>query len=154
MTKAVAVLVTLIALLVPVASVNAAATSTTWHFTTLVNPIPVTCAGPFTGITLAEATGNGVGHFTVNSTGDWFTFTFAGDGTVTGALPGTVFSGHITVWFGSEDNNQNTVQHAIFAFHGVNVADPSQTLQMEAHFNFTVNANGVVTATPIAVSCH
>ena len=136
-----------------VATASAAgAFTTTTHTDTLRGGIPVTCAG--TGVSLINATGNGVQHLTVNGTGDWFTETFAGVGTLTMLPPGTTYQGHVQTWFGSEDNNQNGVVHATLNFDGSSVADPSQILHMHAAFDVTVNANGEITANHFTVDCH
>ncbi len=135
---------------VATASANGAFTATT-HVDTLRGGIPVTCAGP--GVSVINATGNGVQHLTVNGTGDWFTTTFAGEGTLMMIPPGTTYQGHVQTWFGSEDNNQNSVVHATLNFDGASVADPSQILHMHAAFDVTVNANGQVTANHFTVDC-
>ena len=135
-----------------VATASAAgAFTTTTHVDTLRGGIPVTCAGP--GVSLINATGNGVQHLTVNGTGDWFTETFAGEGTLTMLPPGTTYQGHVQTWFGSEDNNQNSVVHATLNFEGTNVVVPSQILRMHAAFDVTVNANGVMTVSNFTVNC-
>ena len=135
-----------------VATASAAgAFTTTTHVDTLRGAIPVTCAGP--GLSLINATGNGVQHLTVNGTGDWFTETFAGVGTLTMLPPGATYQGHVQTWFGSEDNNQNSVVHATLNFDGANVADPSQILHMHAAFDVTVNADGTITADHFTVDC-
>ncbi len=136
-----------------VATASAAgAFTTTTHVDTLRGGIPVTCAG--TGVSLINATGNGVQHQTVNGTGDWFTETFAGEGALTMVPPGATYQGHVQTWFGIEDNNQNGVVHATLNFDGASVADPSQLLHMHAAFDVTVNANGVPTASHFTVDCH
>ena len=135
---------------VATASAAGAFTATT-HVDTLRGAIPVTCTG--TGVSLINATGNGVQHLTVNGTGDWFTETFAGEGTLTMIPPGSAYQGHVQTWFGSEDNNQNNVVHATLNFDGTNVADPSQILHLHAAFDVTVNANGQPTANHFTVDC-
>jgi hypothetical protein len=115
-------------------------------------------------LALVPITGNAVQHLTVNGAGDgWFTTTFAGDvqlfagqviddqGDVIAVGP-LLYSGHLTTWFGAEDNNQNGVFHATLTFHGAN-ADGSQSLSLHANFDVTTNANGPITATPTNVSC-
>lgn len=109
-------------------------------------------------------TGNAVQHLTVNGAGDgWFTTTFTGDvqlfeGQViddqgdVAAVGDLLYSGHLTTWFGAEDNNKNGVFHATLTFHGTS-PDGSQTLSLHANFDVTVNANGTITATPTNVSC-
>ena len=135
---------------VATASAGGAFTTTT-HVNTFRGPIPVTCSGP--GLSLINATGNGVQHLTVNGTGDWFTETFTGDGTLTMVPPGTTYQGHVQTWFGTEDNNQNNVAHATLNFDGANLADPSQILHLHAAFQVTVNANGDMTVSNFTVDC-
>jgi len=152
---------TLLALTMSVVPAGAAGAFTfTTHITEIHDVIPATCAGGFTGATLVNGTGNGVEHGTVNSTGDWFTSTFEGQGTVqevTGPpskpVFGPVFQGHIQEWVGAEDNNQNNVFHATFNFKGNNVAAPFQALSEHINVDFTVNANQVPTATHFDVRC-
>ncbi len=134
----------------------AGAYSTTTHVSSITAGIPVTCAGVGTGFSLFNATGNGVTHLNVNGTGDWFTTTFAGDGTLlqtAGPDAGVLYQGHIAEWFGAEDNLQNGVQHATFNFDGASVADATQTLRMHAAFDVTLNPDGTVTASHFTVSC-
>jgi len=141
-----------VAVAASVATASAAgAFTTTTHVDTLRGAIPVTCTGP--GLSLIDATGNGVQHLTVNGTGDWFTETFAGEGTLTMVPPGATYRGHVQTWFGSEDNNQNSVVHATLNVDGANVADPSQILHFHAAFDVTVNANGVPTAQHFIADC-
>src|SRR4029077_1020379 len=103
----------------------------TIHISSLSDVIPVTCAGGFTGVTLVQATGNGVQHSTVNGAGDfWLTATFEGQGTIVqtaGPERGQVFAGHVMDWFGLESNLQNSVLHATFNFNGSNAT--GQTLR-------------------------
>ena len=132
----------------------AGAWSTTIHVSSINAAIPITCAGP--GLTIVSGTGNGVQHVNVNGTGDWFTQTFEGQGTLVqtaGPEAGAVFQGHIVTWFGVEDNNQNGVQHATFNFDGGNLANPADTLGMHAAFDVTTNADGTITANHFTVSC-
>ena len=147
--------VSLLGLLLTVTPAQAAgAFSQTQHITTLTDNIPVTCAGPFTGATLVNATGNGVVHFNANSTGDWFTTTFEGQGTIVqtaGPQAGEVFTGHVMDWFGFEGNLQNSVFHATFNFDGTNAA--GQSLGMHAEAQFTLNPNGSFSGSHINVSC-
>jgi len=130
--------------------------SDTVHVSSDSGAVPVTCAGPLTGLSIVNATGNGVQHLNVNGTGDWFTMTFAGEGTLVqtaGPNAGIVYQGHVEDWFGAEDNLQNGVVHATFNFDGVGVADPSQSLRMHAAFDVTLNADGTVTASHFTVAC-
>lgn len=109
-------------------------------------------------------TGNAIQHLTVNGAGDgWFTTTFEGstqlfEGVVidnngdVAPVGDLLYTGHLTTWFGAEDNNQNGVVHATLSFHGT-TADGSGSLTLHAAFDVTANANGTVTATPTNVSC-
>jgi hypothetical protein len=139
----------------------------TIHISTLKDVIPAGCTGPGSAVQ-NDATGNGVQHFTANSTGDWFTATFEGQDMLTEGLAGKpdamgnatfisnggpTFKGHMMEWFGFEGNLQNQVMHATFNFKGTNVVDSTQTLSIHAAFDVTVNANGTVTANHFNVSC-
>jgi hypothetical protein len=129
-------------------------TSTT-HINILTDNIPVTCAGPFTGATVVNATGNGVVHFNVNGAGDsWFTTTFEGQGTIVqtaGPQAGEVFQGHLMDWVGAASNLNNSLFHATFNFDGTNAA--GQSLRMHAEAQFTVNTDGSMHLTRLDVSC-
>ena len=132
----------------------AAGWSQTIHVDSVNGGLPITCGGP--GLSIINATGNGVQHLNVNGTGDWFTETFEGQGTLVqtaGPDAGIVYQGHVVTWFGAEDNNRNGVQHATFNFNGTSVANPAVTLSMHAAFDVTTNANGTVTASNFTVSC-
>jgi hypothetical protein len=97
-------------------------------------------------------TGNIVEHFTVNSTGDWFTATAEGAATVADSGTGaTLWSGHATAWFGFEGNNNNLVQHAILDGHGT-LADGT-SLRIHQEFQFTMNAQGVITVFNMRTTC-
>lgn len=153
---------TLLALTFSVVPAGATGAQTfTTHIDQIHDVIPATCAGPFTGVSLVNATGNGVQHGTINSTGDWFTATFEGQGTVqqvtftqAGPVAGAIFQGHVQEWIGSEDNLQNAVPfHATFNFQGTNVANPAQALAMHIETQWTINANGTTTVQRFTVSC-
>jgi len=123
------------------------------HITAVSAAIPVTCGGS-TGLTEYSATGNGVKHFNANSTGDWFTFTFEGQGTVSqtaGPLEGDVFQGHVVDWTGVAMNLQNGLFHATFNFDGTDAA--GQSLRMHVEAQFTVNTDGSPHLMRIDVSC-
>jgi len=109
-------------------------------------------------------TGNAIQHLTVNGAGDgWFTTTFEGstqlfegflidqNGDVA-PVGDLLYTGHLTTWFGSEDNNKNGVFHATLSFHGTS-PDGNASLSLHAAFDVTMNANGTVTATPTSVNC-
>jgi hypothetical protein len=130
----------------------AGAFSETTHITTLTDHIPVTCARPFTGVTVVHATGNGVVHFNANSTGDWFTTTFEGQGTIVqtaGPQAHEVFTGHVMDWVGVENNLTNGVFHATFNFNGADAAG----LSMHAEVQATLNPDGSPNISHINVSC-
>lgn len=132
----------------------AGASSQTIHITTWTDNIPVTCAGPFTGATVVHATGNGVAHFNANRTGDWFTTTFEGQGTIVqtaGPQAGEVFTGHVMDWFGAANNLTNGLFHGTFNFDGTNAA--GQSLGMHAAVLFTLNPDGSMNLSHIDVSC-
>lgn len=137
------------------ASASGAFTSTMpLHDFALSDVIPVSCSSAFSGTTAFSATVNGVMHLTGNGTGFWFTTTAAGPGTVAVSdVAASPFQGHVELWFGLEDNLQNSVVHATFNFHGTSLANASQTLAMHAAFDVTVNANGTLTANHFTVSC-
>jgi hypothetical protein len=143
------------------------ATTITNHFSTLfliATPPPAVPAGcpiqlPFAAV---SNSGNGVMHLTVNSTGDWFTMTFEGNATISPVtfdasgnpvLGAPTFSGHIQVWDGGADNLQNMVFHVTANFQGTSLTNPGQTLDLHANFGATLNANGLITATPTNVTC-
>jgi hypothetical protein len=141
-------------LLIATPAEAAGAFTATRHISTLSDSIPVTCAGGFTGFTNVRATGNGVEHLTVNGTGDWFTSTFEGQGTIVqtaGPIAGKVFTGHVMDWFGFEGNLQNSVFHATFNFNGSSAT--GQSLAMHAEAQFTVNTDGSMHLTRINVRC-
>jgi len=141
-----------VALSLPASASGAFTSTTPLHNAPFSDTIPIACTGP--GTTTFTAIANGVQHLTVNGTGSWFTVTAAGQGTVVVSdVAASPFQGHVELWFGAEDNLQNSVTHATFNFHGASVADPSQTLAMHAAFDVTVNANGIPTANHFTVSC-
>jgi hypothetical protein len=123
------------------------------HITTVSAAIPVTCGG-FPGLTVYSATGNGVHHVNANSTGDWFTFTFEGQGTVSqtaGPFAGDAFQGHVVDWTGAATNLQNGLFHTTFNFDGTDAA--GQSLRMHVEAQFTVNTDGSPHLMRIDVSC-
>lgn len=131
------------------------ATTVTTHISSLSRAIPVTCGGAFVGVTVWQATGNGVIHTTVNGAGDfWGTDTFEGQGTIVqtaGPLAGDVFTGHVMDWGGAESNLANAVFHATFNFDGSDAA--GQALHMHAEAQLTFNTDGSPHITRIDVSC-
>ncbi len=95
------VIATALSLAIPGGVVKASGAFTqTVHFSLFRATVPVTCAGAMTGVTAANATGNGVGHQTGNANGSWDTSTVTGDGTITISPPGTTYQGHIQEWDG------------------------------------------------------
>lgn len=134
-------------------------------------PLPAGCWMPSTDAVMSTF-GNAIEHFTANKANDdWFTSTYTGDASVypiVFASPGVpmldqnendvldtsgtpLATGHLTTWFGQEDNKQNGVFHATLHFNGVE-ADGTP-VSIDGHFQFATNANGNVTATPENVSC-
>lgn len=116
--------------------------------------------------------GNGIFHDTMNKTGDWFTTTYTGDAAVyplvedSNGVPafdpntmndivdssGTpLATGHLTQWFGSEDNNKNGVQHATVHFNGTD--KDGHPVSLFGHFQFAINAHGDPTAMSGAITC-
>ncbi|HEX4864520.1 MAG TPA: hypothetical protein VFV02_10630 [Acidimicrobiales bacterium] len=122
---------------------------------------------------LVSTNGNAVAHGIGNNTGFWFTTTFTGQAEAlplvldtngnpipdpnntgndlvdTTAAP--IATGHMTTWFGSEDNNKNGVFHATLTFHGTDIA--GNPADISGHFQFAMNANGQPTAMVGTVSC-
>lgn len=106
---------------------------------TFVDVIP--CLGVPGTITL---TYNGVFHVTVNKAGDlWAT------GTETGSLIAVpldtslpTYTGHFTAWFGTSDNNQNSVDHSTFSIRATGSDGSTITFHDTAHMS--TNANGVI----------
>jgi len=130
-------------------------------------PLPADCwANP--GLAIVSTTGNAVQHFTVNKADDfWFTTTYAGDAAVYPVAQPVTFddngnvvvdtsngpldTGHLTTWFGEEDNKQNEVNHATVSFHGTNAA--GQAVNLNAHVQYGSNANGDPTVSNASVNC-
>jgi hypothetical protein len=133
--------------------------------------LPANCWLPDT-YALMSTDGNAVLHTTTNRAQDfWMTTTYTGDAV---ALPlvfnqdgsiatdgnqndmvdqtaAPLATGHLTVWFGVEDNNKNGVQHATVSFQGVE-ADGTP-VNLTGHFQFATNAQGEPTAIKGSVSC-
>jgi hypothetical protein len=108
--------------------------------------------GPGCGQADAYINGNGVFHMTVNKAGDsWVTGTVEGQFIVVDGSGNTVGTGHAQSWFGSEDNNQNGVQH--FTSNGyANMLDGTR-IGFHAEGQFAMNANGVVTVNRTTFDC-
>jgi hypothetical protein len=114
-------------------------------------------------IAFVPTKGNAIQHDTENSTGFWFTSTVTAqvdlfEGTIideeddVAPVGDALYTGHLTTWFGEEDNNQNGVTHSTVNFQGTSLSDGSH-LRIHGNFDFTMNANGDITANPINVSC-
>lgn len=133
--------------------------------------LPAGCWLPSTDAIMSTF-GNAIMHSTVNKANDfWFTTTYTGDAAVypiVFASPGVpqvdqnnndvldtsgtpLATGHLTTWFGQEDNKQNGVMHATLSFKGVE-ADGT-AVSLTGHFQFATNANGTPTASVINISC-
>jgi hypothetical protein len=162
------VTVAAIVFLVSGAPASASGTITvTNHFSTLfliaTSPpdLPPGCPVqlPFAAV---SNSGNGVMHFTMNSTGDWFTMTFEGNATISPVtfdsngnpvLGAPTFSGHLQVWDGGANNLQNRVFHVTANFQGTSLTNSTVTVDLHANFGATFNANGSITATPTNTTC-
>jgi hypothetical protein len=132
--------------------------------------LPSTCwLSPDDGIVSTD--GNAIQHSTFNKTGGWFTTTYTGGAAVyplvlNNGVPvqdpntgnnevdttnGPLATGHLTTWFGNEDNNKNGVTHATASFHGT-LADGT-AVNLNGHFQVATNANGVFTVVGGGVTC-
>jgi hypothetical protein len=125
---------------------NGAATCTV-HLKEVTFPMPVGSASCLPAGTILW-TVNGVLHVTLNKLSDpvpdsWVTstmtgpFTFFPDNATVSTL-----SGHGTAWFGSENNNQNNVQHFTVNFE-VHSADGTTT-KLHINADMTISASGNV----------
>lgn len=130
-------------------------------------PLPDGCwANP--GIAIVSSDGNAIQHFTLNKAQDfWFTSTFTGDAAVYPVVQPVQFdnngnvivdtsgpalyTGHLTTWFGQEDNNKNGVTHATVSFHGASPA--GTTVNLNGHIQYATNAAGQPTAQVAAATC-
>jgi hypothetical protein len=131
---------------------------------------PALPAGCWANPTLAivSVDGNAVQHVTVNKAQDfWFTSTFTGDAAVYPVVQPVQFdsdgnvivdtsgpalyTGHLTTWFGQEDNNQNGVDHATVSFHGADAA--GNMVNVNGHVQYATNAAGQPTAQVARVTC-
>jgi hypothetical protein len=116
--------------------------------------------------------GNAVLHTTVNRAQDfWLTTTYTGDAV---ALPlvfnpdGTIAvdsndndvvdqtaaplaTGHLTVWFGTEDDKQAGVQHATVSFHGTEANGTA--VNLDGHFQLVMDSVGNRKVIKGSVSC-
>jgi hypothetical protein len=117
--------------------------------------------------------GNLIEHGIGNKTGFWYTSTFTGTAGVYPIVfdpqhPGkpllddngndvvdttqpSAANGHLTLWFGQEDNNKNGVTHATLTFKGTDSS--GNAVQMTGHFQVAFNALGVPTVVNGALTC-
>jgi hypothetical protein len=124
-------------------------------------PLPSTCwVNP--NYALVSTDGNGIQHSTVNKAGDfWFTTTYTGDAAMYPIVfqsPGVpqvdangndvvdmsqppVATGHLTTWFGQEDNKQNGVNHATLSFEGTLASGQSVSLHGDMHIGSSASGN-------------
>jgi len=128
-------------------------------------PLPDNCwANP--NIAIVSTDGNAVEHFTVNKAGDfWFTSTYAGDAAVYpvaevdshgNVIPDTsgdpLYVGHLTTWFGENDNNKNGNFTATASFHGTSTSD-GQAVNLNGSMHMAFNANGDPVVTDARATC-
>lgn len=130
-------------------------------------PLPEGCWANET-LAIMSTNGNAIQHFTVNKASDfWFTTTYAGDaavypvaqpisydanGDVVLDTSGpALYTGHLTTWFGEEDNKQNGVMHSTASFHGTDAA--GNAVSLNAHLQFGTNAMGQPTAQVASATC-
>jgi hypothetical protein len=111
---------------------------------------------------LVSTDGNAIQHTTVNKAQDfWFTTTYTGGAAmypIVFASPGVpqvdkngndvvdtsqppVATGHLTTWFGMEDNKQNGVDHATVSFEGTLASGQSVSLHGEMHMGTSASGN-------------
>ena len=131
-------------LLLPASSAFADGADTfTLPFHNVTESFPTTndCTGDLGTVTLTyngvvhiTTLPNGTSHFTVTQTGD---FVFVPDDP---DLP--TFTGHFTLWAGSNSNNQNLAATFTFTIHGTG-SDGSK-LRFHVTEHFSVSASGVV----------
>jgi hypothetical protein len=117
-------------------------------------PSPNPCTGAPGTITAVAA--NEVFHVTFFTTGPefWVTSTAEGTVTFTPTHPADASaSGHFTVWFGESFNSKNDVRTSTSTFN-LTGSDGSHVVLHET-FHWSLNANGVVTATfdKFSVTC-
>jgi hypothetical protein len=125
---------------------------------------------------LLAMSGNGVQHITVNKAQDsWFTSTFTGDGTATFYPPSSIgnlvtdengnivsydivgpadntLSGHLTNWFGGEDNNKNVVFLGTIDFSGTDQSGNALSIHDTQHLSWTGNQLPFVDAPHLATN--
>ena len=112
-------------------------------------------------LAIVSADGNAVEHSTFNKAGDfWFTSTYAGGAAVYpvaqpvaydshgDVIPDTssdpLYVGHLTTWFGRNDNNRNGTFTATVSFHGTSTDGEAVNLTGFMHMAFNANGDLVV----------
>lgn len=112
-------------------------TMNTHDATMPIGPVPpcvLAGSGTATGV-------NSIFHITVNGAGDlWFTGTITAAFTFTTGTPPVTYTGHFTIWFGTEINNQNGVQNSTFNAQGR--APDGSTIDLHMSIGFGVSASG------------
>src|SRR5258708_4621789 len=107
-------------------------------------PTPNPCTGASAAVTLIY---NGVFHTTALTSGKgagtfWATGTQTGDFVLTPDDPTQpTYTGHLTAWFGDNNNLHNGVEGSTFTIHGV--GSDGSTLDFHDVAHMSVNANGV-----------
>lgn len=87
---------------------------------------------------------NDVFHTTINKNGSWFTGTLTGSVLFVPDDPSLpTYTGHVTNWFGDENNLQNGVEH--FTSNIEALGSDGSHLKFHGNGVTTLNANGVVT---------
>lgn len=107
--------------------------------------------GPGCGLADTVLQLEGVMHETINQNGDWFTGTFQGPAVGYDANGNVAANAHAETWFGEEDNLQNSVQHFVTNISGKLI--DGTPIGGHANGDFTVNANGQVTAQHVNFFC-
>jgi hypothetical protein len=125
-------------------------------------PLPATC-WVNANEALVSTDGNAIQHTTVNKAQDfWFTTTYTGgaavypimlnpDGTpyldpatqsvVPDMSKAPLGTGHLTTWFGQEDNKANGVDHATLSFEGALASGQAVSLHGELHSGTSASGN-------------
>lgn len=143
------------------------------HFSDLMflaNPLPCPSPSVFDGWAIANFTGNGIQHVTVNAKDDfWITSTFTGRGSFTPILPVTTtppnppnitldpsrptLTGQLTTWFGVESNAKNFVMHDTAHFIG-ETQPPFPVQTVDLHFNNHFSTTGANPFVPHTIVMH
>jgi hypothetical protein len=129
--------------------------------TTLEPPAPLApldlTACPFDTTAVFSVTGNVTEHSTENNNGGWGGATLTGIATLTTAT--AVYQGHLAGWtgggtnIGPTDTSGQSEAGLEMTFHGVNVANSSQTLTVQIGWHYTANNAGTPTAMNESVNC-